>query len=574
MFFDVRDSDAQPIRSKGVEARRINGSEGFFSVLRSPFHPEITLDLDKDFGVRLHDYLNHYVNDSVYLYDKRGNRFFIGRDWPGNVMIYYWVGEQNGGKHLLVSDNLNELISLMEAPRLSRHGLELFFSNRKHPHTYTIFEDVAVLPPGFFIEFDISGGDISLKPWFEFQKRIRVKSPKKALSLFRTNLEECIQRLVPRGEPVALMFSGGSDSTLLLESMVDLGYKDLLLCNVAIAGQETERKRAKAIAEQYGFELTIIEVNPEEAVEDWFKNITNTYMGKGTYRIDGWLAALPTVYKNLSMFYNAQPLNIIWGFLMAVHTSHMTLKKMLRIYLLYLILCMAPPSSRKGLESRTGFLSSIEAVKRILNFSDFYNRENIPPDQFAAVGDAIVGYLSTIKNPDELLNLSLILGGFAIRKQWTMYRHETIKNIFYPNARNIFPFFDRGLQEFTVSISHLARFGGIRQWFNMASDTSRKNLQLKAIKSITPTRDIFRGNAEAAPSWQMLFRNRTSYSLFKERMSDPRVSEIIGLIPGNGLYRVPENYDEFVALSTREVEQLSAIAIVLSHIEAQNALIS
>lgn len=202
----------------GGERHELDKGASYVVLFRSPNHPPASQWIH--LGSDIERYCNYYKNDSICLVDEGYGKVIISRDWPGNTVLYYWMDicKSNKTNRLLVSDSLSELIKEIPHLELSLEGISLFFEDRKHLHLQTIYKGVKILLPGALIEFSLSTNKVTFVYWYDFA------DPPEASSLsgdaaydYHRFLDSSIQRTVTKKHPVALMYSGGTDSTLLLE---------------------------------------------------------------------------------------------------------------------------------------------------------------------------------------------------------------------------------------------------------------------------------------------------------------------------------------------------------------------
>ena len=563
MLIDIKVAPDETVKVAGIQQYNLNEDRGFWGIIRSANHPEMPADLDKTFGIRLQDYLNHYVNDSVCLFDKTNNRFLIGRDWPGNVMLYYWIATVGNSKRLIVSNELGKLAAEVPGLKASEQGIRLFLTSYKHHHSQTIYERVEILPPGFSLDFDLTSGRLSVEPWFNFHRHIAIKNPRKALQIFRSTVDASIQRIVSKEDKIALMLSGGTDSTLLLDRLFHLGYKNVTLFTAELAGQNARVQRAEARARTYGFELECIETNPQ-AYKEWLEIIGKTYTAPSDARPNGWLLELPHVYKRLSEHYSGQSAHIMWGYANAFHSPYIPLKRIPFILLAYILSRFVPIAKGDRLNSIGHFI--IWLIGKI----HFIQTNKVTISQKQAIEKALIDFINDVRHPDELLNLKSIFGYVKVQ-EWIMHRFQNAAELYYPQAHNVWPFFDRRFQEVTMTISLRARFGGTANWFNMFSVKSRKNLILKAIERTIPQttlqESLLGGNSYSRPSMRLLYQHQACYCAINDIFLDPKSQTLLEHLSKQHIFIVPGSFDEFCNLSLPEIEKLSGVLMMLKHFE-------
>jgi len=544
-------------RFSEIEIHEIDGEENIVGLMRSPNHPINPYNPERYFGLKLEDYMDYYVNDSVLILESRLNKLLVGRDWPGNVMIYYWFGKTHDGFKFIASDNIGRLTEKMDVVGISRKGISQYLKHRKYYHSYTAIEGVKIIQPGFCLELDLNTGAISFNTCYNFNTNILIQSPSKAVLAIRKELDASITRLVSKDDEIALMFSGGSDSALLLDRLTSMGYKKVSLFNVGIRGRNSERERAKRTAALYGYKVNQVDVEPEKAMEDWVQAISNSHMGRSYSRINGWLSVLPSVYRRLDEHYEGRRVNVMWGYVHPFMLNNFKLVRMPFVYMAYILIKMLKSVVVKYPDSVMKILPSI------LGVIVFLKRENHTDEEYEAIKEAIMNTLVKVEHPDELVNLKLIMGQ-TNQKVWTMHRQRTVADMFCPQARNVFPFVDRCFQSFTQSISLRARFGGIIQWAKK-NVYSQKNLTLKAFENEFPREFILGGNYESEPDWQSLFRNEKFYSHIEKMVEKIRKNQLLESMMKENSVVFPGSLDEYLNMKYREMETLMSLTMLKNY---------
>jgi len=478
-------------------------------------------------------------------------------------MLYYWLGDTENGKRFLVSDNLGEIAKEIPCLKASKSGIKLFLTNYKHYHSQTIYEGIKILPQGFFVEFDFKNSNLVVEPWFEFHRNIAIKNPKQAIKDFRKAVDASIQRIVSKGDKIALMFSGGSDSTLLLDRLVHLGYKNISLFNVETLGQDAQFHRAKVRADTYGFDLNCIEIDPEHAYKDWLEIIGKIYSAPSDIRPNGWVLELPYIYEHLSDHYQKEPVNVIWGYARPFHSIYVRFRQIPFAILAYMVARLVP--IKKGIRLNSLGHFALKLLGRI-NFIDT-NKSAL--DQIPATEQVVVDFFENARHPDELINLKSFFGYVDVQ-EWELHRFNAISEMYYPNTRNIWPFYDRRFQEVTMTMSLRARFGGWMNWFKMSRPESRKNLTLRAIeksmpRTSSPAESLLGGNYFGRSSMKRLYQNERCYSEIMKLFSDTQSQALLRDLSAKDLFEKPNSFDEFCSLSIKEIEKLSGVVMLLAH---------
>jgi hypothetical protein len=541
----------------GVEIHEIDDSKNLLGLMHSPNHPNMPFNPERRFGLILKDYMDYYVNDSVLILDYKNNKLFLGRDWPGNVMIYYWLGKTSDGIRFIASDNIARLIKMVDKADLSRKGISQYLKQRKHYQSYTVIEGVNIIQPGFFLELDLNSGKISFSAWYKFHTNILIQSPSRAVLAIRNALDASINRLVSKDDEIALMFSGGSDSALLLDRLTSRGYRNISLFNVGLKGKNSERERSMRTAKFYGFNVNQIDVESDQAMEDWINVISHSYMGRSYSRINGWLSVLPSVYRRLIEHYESRRVNVMWGYVHPFMLNNSKIVRMPLIYIAYILIKRLKSIIKKYPEIITKILPSI------LGVIVFLEKENYTEEEYEAIKTIIIDVLGKVEHPDELVNLKMMMG-LTNQKVWTMHRQRTVADIYYPQARNVFPYVDRQFQEFSGVITLRARFGGFARWMKV-TNVSRKNLTLNAFEKKIQKEVILGGNYEAESDWQSLFRNGKFYSHIEKMIESIKKNKFLSSIIKENMVILPESEQEYLKMRYRDMETLMSLIMLKNY---------
>ena len=147
------------------------------------------------------------------LYDRRENKFLLGRDLFGKKPLYYFCRQGM----LVFGSELDVLKCHPDFPdRMDPEALADYFSLLYVPQPRTVYREVSALPPGHLISFDCASG--RMETLFRMQLDFSRK-----LSGSREELAEELRRLVFRAVekrltadvPLGVFLSGGIDSNIV-----------------------------------------------------------------------------------------------------------------------------------------------------------------------------------------------------------------------------------------------------------------------------------------------------------------------------------------------------------------------
>ena len=528
----------------GVPYKLDNGDE--FVLFHSPNHPlrkVENLPVYKD----LKEYTSEFKHDSFIYIDNNNEVVNFFRDWPGNIPVYYYYSEKK--KELTISDNIHLLAKTVNHPKPSKHGLKLFITERKHHHNYTIYDEIYTLHPGLYLELDQKSFRISNKWWYKPFKEITITNAKIAKNSYLLALDLTIQRLIPKDRPAAIMFSGGSDSTLLLDRMLKLGYDNIDLFTICVNGETIQYNYATEKAKMFNMEVIPIFADRENIFEGWKELCKLSYHYLSDLRIDGIFSPSVQVIETIRDHYDSKPSSLVWGSQYALASPAVSTKAIFfKFHAITILLKL----------TRTFHFLKKRANKLALKHlrSAMLQENLMSKESRTAFEELYLSSFDEITKPDQLLNLFLSTDYNHLKHWWMDWRNKVSSN-FYTNAVNIFPFHDREFQESTMPYSLKVRVGGFKNLFNMPNEY--KNLFFTLFDKRVPVSSIKRGNYASLPEYFSLFKNENFYNFVNVQLGQPHNRKLVKFIVNECNIKIPSTYNDFLELSTMEVEKLTGI---------------
>ena len=218
MFIKIDQTKSDSVSVAGAMKISTGNGHSDVYILKSPNHRDRNEYIAEDASI---EYLtNTYPNDSFIIVNRISKVISIVRDWPGNVPVFYNYDKNE--QRLLVTDNISSLSQKMNNVTVSKKGISLFLNSRKHYHTHTIYENIEILHPGFHIDMSIDNAFFSIHNWYKPYKKITIEDYQIASQQYLEALDNVLVKLIDREKPIALMFSGGSDSVSLLDRIIKL----------------------------------------------------------------------------------------------------------------------------------------------------------------------------------------------------------------------------------------------------------------------------------------------------------------------------------------------------------------
>lgn len=197
----------------------------------------------------------------IYV-DSEKERISFGKDPHGIKPLYYFDNDD----FLIVSSEIKGILaSGLVEKKLNAEVLQHYLHFRYAPPPSTFYKNIFEVKPGQFIiwtENQITKHPINYLGGNTFANEEEVVNQTKKI------LQESIQRQIPKDTAAGLFLSGGTDSTLLLAILRELGLKNLPLFTI---GNNLNSKHhgsqdfafALKAAKNYNFDINPIEISEQ-----------------------------------------------------------------------------------------------------------------------------------------------------------------------------------------------------------------------------------------------------------------------------------------------------------------------
>ena len=193
------------------------------------------------------------------LWDEHLKKLFVVRDRFGEKPLYYTKNEQG----FFFASELKALYEHYSKDKLSKMGLNLFFSLSYIPAPYTIYEDVLKLEPGNYMEIT-QNGDFVIKQFYNLKRIVQENqnnqildyevAKKQLRDLLFTSVEERMISDVPLGS----FLSGGIDSSIVSAIMAKIANKPIKTFSIGFKEKAyDESERAALVAKHIGSDHTL-----------------------------------------------------------------------------------------------------------------------------------------------------------------------------------------------------------------------------------------------------------------------------------------------------------------------------
>lgn len=147
---------------------------------------------------------------AIVIFDERSHTLFCARDHLGDRTLFY---AQQGSRVMIASEPW-AVVGAQSAPvELDERAVAYYFALRATPDGQTLFKDVIELLPANVIL--ISEHGLRLQRYWQpdYERKIRYKTDQEYADHFRDLLEESVRCRMRSTTPVAVLMSGGLDST-------------------------------------------------------------------------------------------------------------------------------------------------------------------------------------------------------------------------------------------------------------------------------------------------------------------------------------------------------------------------
>jgi len=193
---------------------------------------------------------------SFALWDRQTGRLFAARDLFGEKPFYYAVGT-NGW--LVFGSEIKSLVaSGLVHPTLSLGAVEGFLAlGYVHP-AKSIYENIEVLPPAHYLEWD--GHTVRTVQYWRPRLQTHDIAFDEAAARLRALVHQAVRRQMVADVPVGAFLSGGHDSSTIVAAMRAESPHPIKTFSVGFGDEESELPYARSVAARYQTEHHEIDV--------------------------------------------------------------------------------------------------------------------------------------------------------------------------------------------------------------------------------------------------------------------------------------------------------------------------
>lgn len=214
---------------------------------------EVIIHLYQEYGLRFVDYLRGEF--AFLLYDKRANRLLAFRDRFGIKPLFF---NTQDGKYLFASEAKAIFATGLLKPAIDVLAIRDFLSGVV-PNS--IFEHVDVVPPGCFMNVDLSSGSHVIVRYWDLDlpadDATDATSIDEQVLSVKESIEEAVRLRMRADVPVGVYLSGGIDSAIVAALAAQTCPGKLKAFTIAFpdSGEYDELGLARNMAEKIGVDL-------------------------------------------------------------------------------------------------------------------------------------------------------------------------------------------------------------------------------------------------------------------------------------------------------------------------------
>lgn len=467
----------------------------------------------------------------------------VFREWPGDTQLFYSFD----GRKVVVSNNISRLVD--EKTGLSERGSKQFLEDRKHFHNNTIFKRIKVLHPGHFLQCSTSPANVELSWWYVPMKNMKNVSVAEASKRYRYGLEAYLDKRIPSKESyIALMFSGGSDSLYLLQTLTELGYSNIDLFVFAIAGAETQVELAQESASYFSKEINLVRIDPDDALDEWLKYIPQVYHCLSEIRLNGCAIFLDKTYREVLARSKGQKPFVLWGSQYSVISPTISTAGIFYLSGVYAMF--------KCLQVIRWESAQRRILESFLKRYPVFNEKISDPDILSVYLDNACHAFRKSKTPSAIVNYILLSNYNHLKHWWMGHRNIIAKNL-NSSITNLYPYHDREYQEMIMEFPLKLRVGGL---FNLCRMPDKyKSFFYSLLNGRIPKKCYSRGNSKTVSDFFLLLKSKKTYHFVRDFFNENSdlICRVFGPTEGFNL-----DYQEYLAASPLEIERFFGIIYI------------
>ncbi|SMO80624.1 asparagine synthase (glutamine-hydrolysing) [Chryseobacterium rhizoplanae] len=207
---------------------------------------------------------------AICIVDLTNKKLILARDRVGMKPLFYYQSEEG----LVWASEIKALLkNEFVKPEINWNGVYTNFLFQTTLAPQTCFQDIVSLEPASLMSIDLSDQKITKeKFWTLPSPSVKNIPEEEAVRKIDQLLSESISEQLYADVPVAVMMSGGIDSTLIASKSKPFN-PDINTYTISYPFSEEEVKNASLAAQHFGVSHDIKEVSDDEALEQLKENI-------------------------------------------------------------------------------------------------------------------------------------------------------------------------------------------------------------------------------------------------------------------------------------------------------------
>ncbi|SDS09792.1 asparagine synthase (glutamine-hydrolyzing) [Bradyrhizobium canariense] len=254
---------------------------------------ELRAELERDFGFRFRSTCDTEILPYAYLawgeamferlegffaiglWDRQAQRLILARDGIGIKPLYYF---EDDNLVLFASEVKGIFASGKVDAQLDAAALHTFLA-AGHPGTrQTIFKQVKQLPPGSVVSF--TNKNRAERRFWRPVRAPTISGLERAVDLLQSTIETVVKSQMVSDVPLAVLQSGGIDSSLITLTLGRLGLKPPLFTAGFTEKSHDETDIARQIAASAGLSLSVIDGETGGDVEAALRSVVYYFDGQ------------------------------------------------------------------------------------------------------------------------------------------------------------------------------------------------------------------------------------------------------------------------------------------------------
>jgi asparagine synthase (glutamine-hydrolysing) len=160
---------------------------------------------------------------AIAIYDKKKKAIFLARDQIGIKPLYYAF--KNGT--FCFASEIKPIKEFFPSINFDKQSIYYFFSRQAGCSKNSVYEDIFKLQPGTFLRFDLRKKILTQKIFWvpqigNFDNKNHFLE-EELYNIFKAS----VKRWCSSDTPIAISLSGGLDSSAILSTMSDIGFKNI-----------------------------------------------------------------------------------------------------------------------------------------------------------------------------------------------------------------------------------------------------------------------------------------------------------------------------------------------------------